>query len=119
VLAALSRRRHLAVSGDIEAAVLGDELQLTQLLGNVVAATPRAERLVVAVDQGTVRVAIASLDAPLFADCTRVFEEFHRATGADGTGLELPLARALAELQGGRLELVDDSLLHLSLVSAP
>ena len=91
----------------------------TQLLGNVVAATPRAERVVVAVNHGTVRVAIASREPPLFNDSSRVFEEFHRTNGADGTGLELPLARALAELQGGRLELVDDSLLHLSLVSAP
>jgi signal transduction histidine kinase len=107
LLEAVARRRELNVSVPAGARVVGDEAQVLQLLENLVSASPGAERLDVDVDNGFVRVRIERAGPPLFADDDRAFEEFHRGERVGGTGLELPLARALATLHQGRVEVAD------------
>ena len=107
LLEAVARRRELDVSVPAGARVVGDEAQVLQLLDNLVTASPGAERLDVDVDNGFVRVRIERDGPPLFVDDERAFEEFHRGERVGGTGLELPLARALATLHQGRVEVAD------------
>jgi signal transduction histidine kinase len=107
LLEAVARKRELGVSVPAEASVVGDEAQVLQLLDNLVTASPGAERLDVDVDNGFVRVRVERDGPPLFVDDERAFEEFHRGERVGGTGLELPLARALATLHQGRVEVAD------------
>src|SRR5262249_34845100 len=118
VIEVVARKRRLLVSGGADASVVADESQLLQLLEHIVTARPGARRRDSSVDGGFVRVRVRRAGPPLFADDTRVFEEFHRGEREGGTGLELPLARALADLHSGRLALADSKELELVLPRA-
>jgi PAS domain S-box-containing protein len=102
--------------------VLGDERALTQILlnliNNAVKFTPPGGEITVSgglINQGEVGdgiaisvidtgIGIASKDIPLvFSAFGRVEDAFIRTH--EGTGLGLPIARALAEAQGGKLDL--------------
>ena len=115
LLADVARKRKLEVTTATDARVIADEGQLVQMLDKVVAASPGAERLDVAVDDGFVRVTVARHGVPLFADHDRAVEEFHRGERVGGTGLELPIARALADLHKGRLDVTEQRQLELVL----
>ena len=112
-----SKGLRLDVGGDIEPIVLADPLRLRQILLNLLS------NAIKFTDAGSVRVAASAAGQEVRLDVTdtgvgidpedleRMFEEFTQAkTGrsksAQGTGLGLPISRRLAELMGGRIEVV-------------
>jgi signal transduction histidine kinase len=98
-----------------EITVRGDERKLRQvvfnLLSNAVKFTPEGGRVDVSASMsaGVVEVAVTDTGPGIAPeDQGLIFEEFRQARGEsgpahEGTGLGLPLARKLIELQGGRL----------------
>ena len=92
--------------------VIGDSVRLRQALDNLVLnaiayggpgrVTVRASRA-----ERMVRITVSDTGPAIAAgDASRIFEPGVRlATGVAGTGLGLPLARAIAVAHGGRLEL--------------
>lgn len=95
-----------------------DEGLLRRLLGNLlhnaVRHTPSggAVRVEISLDDGAVEVAVVDGgDGVPEAERERIFDRFVRLDGAraagEGAGLGLPIARAIAEAHGGRLELAE------------
>jgi signal transduction histidine kinase len=87
---------------------------LLNLLSNAVKFTPQGGEIKLRVERaadGTVRFSVRDTGIGIAAaDIPRAMSVFGQVDGAlnrkyDGTGLGLPLSRALAELHGGRLEL--------------
>ena len=112
-LAAQSRDIVVAVIGDGEMTVLGDERQLAtavaNLLHNAISYSPRGTRVVVGVrrtvDQAEISVADEGIGIP-DRDIERVFERFYRADPArsrdtGGTGLGLAIVKHIATNHGG------------------
>jgi signal transduction histidine kinase len=96
-----------------------DERKLKQmllnLLSNAVKFTPAGGRIVVSVDVGPrdgLRITVRDTGIGIAAEhLARVLEPFAQVDGSlsrkyDGTGLGLPLVKAMTELHGGALELV-------------
>lgn len=82
------------------------------LVDNAVAHAATRVELVTVVDDGWARLAVID-DGPGVADGERVFDRFYRgdvsrARHAGGSGLGLPIARTLAERNGGTVLLVDE-----------
>jgi signal transduction histidine kinase len=95
------------VRASVDAERLGRVLR--NLIGNAQKYGRERGRIAVAVEQrpGEVCLAVAD-DGPGIpaAEQERIFERFYRAGGGNGqagSGLGLPIARALVELHGGRL----------------
>ncbi|QDY81196.1 HAMP domain-containing histidine kinase [Streptomyces qinzhouensis] len=96
------------------AVVLGDELSLRQLVGNLLANvrvhTPGDAAVRVAAGpgpDGTVRLLVAD-EGPGLApeDAERIFDRFFRAgTGGPGSGLGMSIVRAVAEVHGGSVRI--------------
>jgi two-component system cell cycle sensor histidine kinase PleC len=99
-------------------ALLGDELRLKQivlnLLSNAVKFTPAGGRVVIAVStmvDGGIQLSVSDTGIGIKAqDIPIAFEPFRQLDGAlnrryEGAGLGLPLARTLAELHGGTLNI--------------
>jgi signal transduction histidine kinase len=99
--------------------IRADEVRLKQilfnLLSNAVKFTPSGGRIVVgagATDAGEVAITVRDTGIGIRAeDVALAFEPFRQVDGsltrcAGGTGLGLPLSKALAEMHGGSLELV-------------
>jgi signal transduction histidine kinase len=79
---------------------------LLNLLDNALRHTPRGGSVSVTVSQADGRVRIAVLDSgPGLRpeELERVFERFYSSAGEHGTGLGLPIARAIARAHGGDL----------------
>jgi PAS domain S-box-containing protein len=95
--------------------VLGDEDRLHQVVTNLAEnawrSTPEGGRVVLALSRSEegVQVSVSNTGAGLSAeDKAHVFRRFHRTADSlthkvHGTGLELPIARMLVEMHGGRL----------------
>jgi PAS domain S-box-containing protein len=114
---AAAKGLHLEVTGDSSLVVLADPLRLRQillnLLSNAIKFTDRGRvRVTTSAVGGEVRVDVIDTGVGIDQDdLERMFEEFTQArTGrsksAQGTGLGLPISRRLAELMGGRIEVV-------------
>ena len=95
------------VRASVDAERLGRVLR--NLIGNAQKYGREHGRIAVAVEQrpGEVRLAVADDGQGIpAAEQERIFERFYRAGGGNGqpgSGLGLPIARALVELHGGRL----------------
>ena len=111
--------RHIAVQTQVPAGTIaiGDEGHTRQILLNLVSNAVRytvcgAIRVHAAVDERAVRISVEDTGAGIAADqLPRIFERFARADTSrsrehGGAGLGLAIARMLAELQGGSLEVV-------------
>ena len=104
----------LEVAADGDPVAIGDELRVLQigrmLVENALVHTPRGTRIRVRteVSNGTARLVVED-DGPGIsqAHAAHVFERFYRVDGAQasGSGLGLSIAKELAELMGGSLEL--------------
>lgn len=103
-------------SGDEDVEIVGDERRLRELLMNVLANavhhTPTGGRVAVALATrpGEVEIHVTDTGRGIpEADRERIFQRFVRLDGArqpaDGAGLGLPIARAIAEAHGGTLVL--------------
>jgi len=114
----LCGQRGLRLTLDIEPnvpPVLGDRERLKQVVMNLVnhacRVTPSGGRITMALSgsEEGVRVDISDMGTPISPeDKERIFERFHRSEDAvsyevRGTGLELPVAKMLVEIHGGRL----------------
>jgi heavy metal sensor kinase len=106
----------LGTEGDRDVEILGDERLLRQLLGNLldnaIRHTPSGGRVRVEVARRANEVEITVADGGEGipeAERERVFQRFVRLNGsrrpAEGAGLGLPIARAIAEAHGGTLVL--------------
>jgi PAS domain S-box-containing protein len=109
-----SLRLTVDVAPNIEP-VLGDPTRLNQVVANLAnnacRRTPEGGRVTLALsssDSG-VQVSVADTGTAISpADQARVFQRFHRTADSltdkvHGTGLELPVAKILVEMHGGRL----------------
>jgi signal transduction histidine kinase len=79
---------------------------LLNLLDNALRHTPRGGSVEVTVSSsaGLVRIAVRDSGPGLAPeDLERVFERFYSSAGEQGTGLGLPIARAIARAHGGEL----------------
>ncbi len=113
----LERQQELEFMLPDEPVVLSvDALRLTRVLSNLIGNAQKygrtGGRITVELECGEGEVCVAvSDDGPGIprAEQERIFERFYRAPrhadGATGSGLGLPIARALVELQGGRLSI--------------
>ena len=115
----MRERKDVALTLELEAAdpvVVGDEVQLRQVFVNLVmnalqAAGDRGGRVTVRTRLDGAHLIVEVLDdgpgiPPEVAE--RVFRPFYTTKPrGTGTGLGLPTARRIAEIQGGGLELVD------------
>jgi signal transduction histidine kinase len=107
----------LEVVADGEPVALGDELRVLQigrmLVENAVVHTPPGTKIQLRteISNGTARLAVED-DGPGIAQehAGHVFERFYRVDGAQasGSGLGLSIAKELAELMGGSLDLVSE-----------
>jgi PAS domain S-box-containing protein len=100
------------VNGD---RVIGDPNRLLQVLSNLVSNavkySPRGETVTVSVDHGPmgIRVSVADRGPGIPAEFrSRVFQKFAQADGTEvkavkGTGLGLPIAKAIVEQLGGEM----------------
>jgi len=98
--------------------LLADPVRLKQILlnlcGNAIKFTPRGGSIVISTgfDQGAVSVSIADTGIGMLpGDVPRALEPFGQLENSlsrrvGGTGLGLPIAKALTELHGGTLELL-------------
>ncbi len=100
----------IAVEGDQEVGLAGDDALLRQLLDNLLdnairhAGSRVLADLRLSAGQATLRVTNDGTPiAP--ADQARIFERFVRLGQSDGAGLGLPIARWIAEAHGGRVAL--------------
>lgn len=124
--------------GRLPGPVDGDEKRLrqvlTNLLTNAVKFTPRGGQVSVtlASHEGEASVEIADTGAGIAPDfLPHIFDRFQQADASNtrsqgGLGMGLPIARTLAELHGGRIEVRSNGLgkgatftLHLPLQAAP
>ncbi|MCU0967681.1 MAG: CHASE domain-containing protein [Rubrivivax sp.] len=99
-----------------DAAVLGDETRLTQIVTNLLSNAVKYNRdggsvRVVAQDHGDGRVALEVVDTGLGmtpSQLDSLFQPYNRlgreASGIEGTGLGLAISRRLAEMMDGTLE---------------
>lgn len=95
--------------------VLGDEDRLCQIVTNLAEnawrSTPEGGRVTLALSRSEegVQVSVSNTGAGLSPeDKAQIFQRFHRTADSlthkvHGTGLELPIARMLVEMHGGRL----------------
>lgn len=100
----------IAVEGDQEVGLVGDDALLRQLVGNLLdnairhAGSRVLADLRLSAGQATLRVTNDGTPiAP--ADQARIFERFVRVGQSDGAGLGLPIVRWIAEAHGGRVAL--------------
>jgi PAS domain S-box-containing protein len=107
---------HLTVDIDPNiASVLGDPIRLDQIVANLASnacrRTPEGGRVTLALSGSDDGVQVSVTDtgpAISSADKAKIFQRFHRtpdslASKVHGTGLELPVAKMLVEMHGGRL----------------
>jgi two-component system, OmpR family, sensor histidine kinase MtrB len=86
------------------------ERVLANLIGNALEHSPRDSRIVVRLEAAALSARISVTDAgPELgpADLARVFDRYHRGTGAlqrDGGGLGLYASKAIVEAHGGKLD---------------
>jgi signal transduction histidine kinase len=116
---ACERQVSLAIQTDGETPYAGDEELLRRLLLNVVRNavqhTRAGGRVDIAVRRQSNQISIEVRDqGPGIAagDRDRIFERFVQIDNSrrhDGAGLGLPIARWIAELHGGRLDLAESS----------
>jgi heavy metal sensor kinase len=106
----------LQAAADVE--LFADERLLARLfrnlLDNAVKYTPRAGRVTISMscDQSHCLVDIRDTGLPIGPEAgERIFERFHRGAMRDveGSGLGLAIGRSIAELHGGRLDLVPET----------
>jgi signal transduction histidine kinase len=95
--------------------VLGDEKRLKQLISNLTndawRRTPEGEEITLALScsEGSVKVTVTDMgESVAFEDHEEDLQYFYRlgasiVSDIKGTGLELPIAKMLAEMHGGRL----------------
>jgi signal transduction histidine kinase len=108
----------LEVDAPHDVTIEADERLLARMIGNLlenaVKYTPRGGRVTVALTADGANVITVRDTGGGIAESERVriFERFHRGANAhegEGAGLGLAIARSIAELHGGRLELVESS----------
>ena len=118
IMAALAAERSITISPhspEHGMAVLADQQRLRQILVNLLSNAIKYNRLAGTVSitcqlEGNDRVSVTVTDTGpgiRAADLERIFVPFERLgveqTGVEGTGIGLPLARALAQAMAGRL----------------
>jgi heavy metal sensor kinase len=98
----------IAVDGDQEVGLTGDDALLRQLVGNLLDNAIRHSRADgrVRVDlrsrSGTALLSVTNDGAPIAeSDRDRIFDRFVRIGHSDGAGLGLPIVRWIAEAHGG------------------
>jgi signal transduction histidine kinase len=112
---ALEKAIALEVIAPEDVAIEADEKLIARMIGNLlenaVKYTPRGGRVTMTLVSPRVITVRDSGNGIPAEEQTRIFERFYRGARAegDGAGLGLSIARSIAELHGGRLDLLESN----------